>query len=37
MLSEAYEVATVQGVDMFPQTFHVESVVLMRAKSATEA
>ena len=37
MLSEAYEVATVQGVDMFPQTFHVESVVLLRAKSAREA
>ena len=37
MLSEAYEVATVQGVDMFPQTFHVESVVLLRAKSASEA
>ena len=33
MLSEAYEVVSVQGVDMFPQTFHVESVVLLHAKS----
>jgi hypothetical protein len=33
MLSETYEVVSVQGVDMFPQTFHVESVVLLRAKS----
>ena len=34
MLAEAYEVERVQGVDMFPQTFHVESVVLLRAKTA---
>ena len=36
-LSEVYEVVQVQGVDMFPQTFHVESVVLLRAKSAANA
>jgi 23S rRNA (uracil1939-C5)-methyltransferase len=37
MLGDAYDVVQVQGVDMFPQTFHVESVVLLRAKSAPKA
>ncbi|MGA1364785.1 MAG: 23S rRNA (uracil(1939)-C(5))-methyltransferase RlmD, partial [Schleiferiaceae bacterium] len=37
MLADAYEVVQVQGVDMFPQTFHVESVVLLRAKSTANA
>lgn len=37
MLGETYNVVSVQGVDMFPQTFHVESVVLLQAKSAAKA
>ncbi|MDG1253287.1 MAG: 23S rRNA (uracil(1939)-C(5))-methyltransferase RlmD [Schleiferiaceae bacterium] len=33
LLSEAYEVQTVQAVDMFPQTHHVENIVLLVRKS----
>ncbi|MCD4769752.1 MAG: 23S rRNA (uracil(1939)-C(5))-methyltransferase RlmD [Bacteroidales bacterium] len=32
ILSEKYEVIAVQPVDMFPQTHHVENVVLLRLK-----
>lgn len=33
LLSSAYTVTRVQPVDMFPQTFHVENVVLLEKKS----
>jgi 23S rRNA (uracil1939-C5)-methyltransferase len=33
LLSSAYAVTRVQPVDMFPQTFHVENVVLLEKKS----
>lgn len=33
LLSEKYEVHKVQPVDMFPQTYHVENVVLLTLKS----
>ncbi len=33
LLSTAYTVTRVQPVDMFPQTFHVENVVLLEKKS----
>ena len=33
LLSSAYSVTRVQPVDMFPQTFHVENVVLLEKKS----
>jgi 23S rRNA (uracil1939-C5)-methyltransferase len=33
LLSEAYDVATVQAVDMFPQTHHVENIALLTRKS----
>src|SRR5690606_29598204 len=32
LLAEKYEVAAIQPVDMFPQTFHVENVVLLTRK-----
>ena len=32
LLSEKYNVARVQPVDMFPQTHHVENIVLLTAK-----
>jgi 23S rRNA (uracil1939-C5)-methyltransferase len=32
LLSAGYDVKKVQPVDMFPQTFHVENVVLMESK-----
>ena len=34
LLSEKFEVTKVQPVDMFPQTHHVENVVLLELKSA---
>ena len=33
LLSEKYDVKRVQPVDMFPQTHHVENIVLLEAKS----
>ena len=33
LLSEKYDVARVQPVDMFPQTHHVENIVLLTAKA----
>jgi 23S rRNA (uracil1939-C5)-methyltransferase len=33
ILSEKYQVAKIQPVDMFPQTYHVENVVLLILKS----
>ena len=32
LLSGAYEVAAVQPVDMFPQTHHVENIVLLKKR-----
>ena len=32
LLSEKYDVTRVQPVDMFPQTHHVENIVLLTAK-----
>ena len=34
LLSEKYDVIKVQPVDMFPQTHHVENVVLLRIRSS---
>ncbi|MBR0137822.1 MAG: 23S rRNA (uracil(1939)-C(5))-methyltransferase RlmD [Erysipelotrichaceae bacterium] len=36
ILKEYYEIRTIQPVDMFPQTYHVESVVLM-SRAGVEA
>lgn len=33
LLAEKYDVKRVQPLDMFPQTFHVENVVLLQAKT----
>ena len=33
LMKEAYEVARVQPVDMFPQTHHVENIVLLRRRN----
>ena len=33
LLSELYEVKQVQAVDMFPQTHHVENILLLELKS----
>jgi 23S rRNA (uracil1939-C5)-methyltransferase len=33
ILSSVYQIASIQPVDMFPQTHHVESVVLMQYKT----
>ncbi len=33
MMSDAYEIASVQPVDMFPHTQHVENIVLLQAKN----
>ncbi len=34
LMHEAYEICTVQPVDMFPQTHHVENVVLLKKRKA---
>ncbi len=34
LMNEAYEICTVQPVDMFPQTHHVENVVLLKKRKA---
>jgi len=33
MMSHDYEVARIQPVDMFPQTHHVENIVLLQRKA----
>jgi len=33
LMDEHYKVTKVQAVDMFPQTFHVENVVLLEKRS----
>ncbi|MDZ7613480.1 MAG: hypothetical protein U5K51_07060 [Flavobacteriaceae bacterium] len=32
LMSDRYEIAATQAVDMFPQTHHVENVVLLKRK-----
>jgi 23S rRNA (uracil1939-C5)-methyltransferase len=32
LLDEQYKITKVQAVDMFPQTFHVENVVLLEKR-----
>jgi 23S rRNA (uracil1939-C5)-methyltransferase len=32
LMKEAYDIIQIQPVDMFPQTYHVENVVLMQRK-----
>jgi 23S rRNA (uracil1939-C5)-methyltransferase len=32
LLAEKYDVIKIQPVDMFPQTYHVENVVLLKIK-----
>ena len=32
LIDERYKVTKVQAVDMFPQTFHVENVVLLEKR-----
>ena len=34
MLKEGYEIESIQPVDMFPNTYHVETVVLLSHKSS---
>ena len=34
LLSEGYEIISLQPVDMFPQTWHIENVALLHRKSA---
>jgi len=34
MMMEQYEIKEIQPVDMFPQTAHVENVVLLESKSS---
>jgi 23S rRNA (uracil1939-C5)-methyltransferase len=36
MLSQKYEIVKMQPVDMFPHTFHVENVVLLKLKEVPE-
>jgi 23S rRNA (uracil1939-C5)-methyltransferase len=36
MLKEGYEIESIQPVDMFPNTYHVETVVSMIRKHINE-
>lgn len=36
LFSEAYEVESCEGVDMFPQTAHVETIVILKSKSQSK-
>jgi 23S rRNA (uracil1939-C5)-methyltransferase len=33
LMKDQYEIAEVQPVDMFPHTYHVENVVLLKLKA----